>query len=221
MQLKIVPLKAKNVAPKCYNHGMAVAQTTYIPLKYGTFKLTYHKFKHDSCLSLSYGDVRQSEPVVRIHSSCLFGESFHALDCDCASQLDSTLKLIKKNRSGVIVYRYNEGRGIGLENKMKAIELQRVKKINTIEAFKILGFSADVRTYDIEIAALQDLSINTNIRVATQNPNKIRLLQEAGYTILEELHPRVQITQYNIDELLTKRDILGYHIFLDNLPEAC
>lgn len=197
---------------------MAITQTTVLPLEYGSFTISYHVTDDGNCISVRYGDL-QKIPIVRIHSSCLFGESFHALDCECAAQLTSTLKLIKLNHSGVVVYRYDEGRGIGLENKIKILELQRTKKLNTVEAFKQLGFLPDLRTYKIETEALHDLDINTNIKAATQNPYKLAALEKANFTIVEEVHPPVQITKYNINELKAKKELLGYHIKLDDTLE--
>ncbi len=194
---------------------MAITQSTLLPLRCGLFKICYHSFDKGTCISISYGDLQNIVPIVRIHSSCLFGESFHALDCDCADQLDSTLKLIKKNRSGVIVYQYAEGRGIGLENKIKALELQRTQKLNTVEAFALLGFEPDNRKYDIEMTALIDLRINKSIKAASQNPRKLEALQGAGFTITETVHPFVRVTKHNISELLAKKDLLGYNIAID------
>lgn len=199
---------------------MAITQSTILPLKYGLFKICYHAFDKSTCISVSYGDLQNIVPIVRIHSSCLFGESFHALDCECADQLTSSLKLIKKNRSGVVVYRYNEGRGVGLENKIKALELQRTHKINTVEAFKLMGFAPDLRTYDVEVAALGDLRINQVIKAASQNPYKLIALEKAGFTIAETVHPLVRVTKHNISELITKRDLLEYQIFIDESNAA-
>ena len=91
---------------------MTITQSTILPLEYGDFRIAYHKVNDTSCISLSYGNLQTTTPVIRLHSSCLFGEAFHALDCDCAAQLSSTFKLIKKNKSGAIIYRYIEGRGV-------------------------------------------------------------------------------------------------------------
>ena len=194
---------------------MAITQSTLLPLKYGVFRICYHVADEGTCISVSYGDLQKLVPVIRIHSSCLFGESFHALDCECADQLHSTLKLIVKNRSGAIVYQYAEGRGVGLENKINALELQRTKRVNTVEAFALLGFEPDVRKYDIEIAALADLHPNKNIKVASQNPRKLEALQRAGFAIAETVHPFVRVTKYNIPELITKRDLMGHTIPAD------
>lgn len=198
---------------------MAITQSTILPLAYGQFTITYHVAPDGDCVSIHYGDL-QNEPIVRLHSSCLFGESLHALDCECATQLTSTLKLIKQNRSGVIICRYAEGRGIGLENKIRALELQRTQKINTVEAFKQLGFNPDVRTYELEIRALRDLGIGRHIQAATQNPNKLEALQNAGFVITKEVHPWVRITKHNVNELLAKKNLLGYHISLGHTSEG-
>lgn len=199
---------------------MAIIQSTILPLKYGEFKISYHSFNEGTCVSVSYGDLDSQEPIVRIHSSCLFGESFHALDCDCADQLSSTLQLIKENHSGVVVYQNAEGRGVGLENKIKALELQRTLGINTVEAFRLLGFEPDLRNYTMELAALEDLAINTHIKVASQNPHKVKALRAAGYTIVKNIQPRVRLTKYNIPELLAKRDLLGYSIAFDKTAKV-
>lgn len=198
---------------------MTITQHTILPLKYGPFKISYHTTEYGDCVSVSYGNLQKRVPIVRLHSSCLFGESFHALDCDCAAQLTSTLKLIKKNKSGVIIYRYMEGRGIGLENKIKALELQRTHKINTVEAFLKLGFSSDVRNYDAEVRALRELDVNENIIVASQNPDKQKALELGGFTLVEQIHPLIKITEHNVQELMTKRDLLGYNIQLGTEEE--
>lgn len=191
---------------------MSITESTLIPLEHGDFTIAYHKYADRHCVSVSYGDLKNKIPIVRIHSSCLFSEAFQGMVCDCAAQLTSTLKLIKKNKSGVVVYQFKEGRGIGLETKIKALELQRKKKINTVEAFKILGFAPDLREYSAEIAALKDLKINKSIKLASQNPRKALALLEAGFTLKGQVHPAIKVTRHNVHELLAKRDVLGYNI---------
>jgi 3,4-dihydroxy 2-butanone 4-phosphate synthase / GTP cyclohydrolase II len=194
---------------------MPITQSTVVPLKYGSFRISYHQQKERYCVSVAYGDLTNRVPIVRIHSACLFSEAFHGLLCDCAAQLTSTLKLIKKNKSGVVVYQFMEGRGVGLEAKIKALELQRTQKINTVEAFRTLGFAPDLREYGNEIDALRDLKMNKNVKLASQNPRKAHALREAGFTLVEQVHPLVNVTKYNVQELLTKRDLLGYTILTD------
>lgn len=194
---------------------MAITQSTVLPLKYGDFRIAYHKVNDTNCISLSYGDLQTTTPIIRLHSSCLFGEAFHALDCDCAAQLSSTLKLIKKNKSGAIIYRYMEGRGVGLENKIKALELQRTHRINTVEAFEKLGFEPDIRSYESEILALMDLEPSSHVKIAGQNPHKRHALEQNGFTIVEQVHPLIKLTKHNVPELLTKKHILGYNILIE------
>src|SRR5688500_13392165 len=110
---------------------MAITQQTVLPLKYGSFTIAFHCGTEGECVSVSTGDLHKDNPIVRIHSSCLFGESLHALDCDCARQLSSTLQLIKEQGAGVVVYHFAEGRGIGLEKKIQALELQRTQGLDT------------------------------------------------------------------------------------------
>lgn len=191
---------------------MPITQSTIIPLEHGEFRVAYHQIDDTCCVSVSLGDLMDIIPVVRLHSSCLFGEAFQGLICDCAAQLSSTLKMIRKNKSGVVVYSFKEGRGIGLEAKINALELQRTQKLNTIDAFKTLGFEPDIRDYHAEIVALKELSTNTEIKIASQNPNKRQALEQAGFTIVEQLHPNIKVTPHNIQELITKRDLLGYNI---------
>jgi len=199
---------------------MAISSSTVVKLQYGHFRVAYHSSTAGDCVSVSYGKLEHGVPIVRLHSACLFGEAFHAVDCDCSEQLDTALTLIKKNRSGVIVYRYAEGRGIGLESKIKAIELQRKYQLNTVEAFKALGFDPDPRTYDAEVAALRDLRVSRTIKVAGKNPRKLVALQAADFKITGSIQVTMRITKDNIRELLTKRDILGHDLNLENYSEA-
>jgi len=191
---------------------MSITRSTLLPLKYGVFNIAYHKFEDDSCVSISYGNVDDDLPIVRPHSSCLFGESLHALDCDCASQLTSTLQLIDQNGNGMVVYEQAEGRGIGLEGKIQALEIQHSQNVDTVEAFRLMGFKSDARSYKASIAALKDLGVSSKIKLASQNPYKRAALEEAGYKIVEIVHPEIEITQYNKPELLAKKFKLGYSI---------
>ena len=189
-----------------------ISQSTRIPLEVGTFRISYHRFEQGACLSIAYGNVKAGIPLVRIHSSCLFGESLHGLDCDCAAQLDGTLKLIKEHGKGVIVYQFAEGRGIGLEEKIRALELQRTRGIDTVEAFRVMGLPPDLRSYDIPVKALEDLGVSKEIIFASQNPVKLAAVQEAGFLVRERRYPKVKITKYNKPELLVKKYKLGHDI---------
>jgi GTP cyclohydrolase II len=171
-----------------------------------------HRFDAGECITVSYGDVADGTPIVRIHSSCLFGESFHALDCDCSKQLSSALEIIAAHGCGVVVYRYCEGRGVGLENKMKALALQHNENIDTVEAFARLGFTPDERDYSLDLLALQELGICKTVKFASQNPNKHAAMERGGYKIVETVHPEIELTEFNRSELYTKKHKLGYKI---------
>lgn len=189
-----------------------ITQHTILPLEYGDFTISYHKHPAGDCVSVHKGDLSAGTPIVRIHSSCLFGEAFHGLDCDCGTQLSAALKLINDEGTGVVVYHYAEGRGVGLETKIQALELQRTQNMDTVESLASMGIAPDLRTYDMTIAALHDHAVSKTIRVATQNPKKLAALTNAGYTITEVVQLNVPITDLNKRELLTKKHKLGYLI---------
>jgi GTP cyclohydrolase II len=189
-----------------------ITQRTILPLQYGTFTISYHKTDSGDSVSVHTGDLTQGVPIVRIHSSCLFGEAFHGLDCDCGSQLDATLNLISKEGHGVVVYHYAEGRGVGLEHKIEALELQRTQGLDTVESLAQMGLPPDLRTYDVTLEALHDLGVTKTIRVASQNPNKLNALKQAGFTITEIVSLNIPVTDLTRPELLTKKHKLGYLI---------
>lgn len=189
-----------------------IKSQTILSTKYGKFKVSYHQYKNKFCISFSKGKINKKIPIIRIHSSCLFGEAFHSLHCDCDYQLTETMKLIEKNKSGVLVYSYKEGRGIGLKNKIKAMEIERIKKIDTVEAFRELGLKKyDYRKYVIEIKALKELRINKKIKTFSGNPNKISILKKAGFKIIEILSGKpLDISITAEKERITKQKKMGY-----------
>jgi GTP cyclohydrolase II len=191
---------------------MAITQSTVLQLAHGDFKVAYHVFEEGDCVSISIGKLTRGVPIVRIHSSCLFGESFHSLDCECAEQLESTLRLVAESGNGVVVYHSAEGRGIGLESKIRALEIQRINKVDTVEAFRIMGLKPDLRNYSVPLSALRDLGLVSTIKVASQNPHKIDALRKDGYTVIDVIHPMIKVTQHNKPELLAKKYKLGYNI---------
>jgi len=189
-----------------------ITQQTILPLEHGKFAITYHKTDFGDCVSVHMGNLAQGVPIVRIHSSCLFGEAFHGLDCDCGSQLDAALRLISEDGTGVVVYHYAEGRGVGLERKIEALELQRTQGLDTVESLARMGLQPDLRTYDATLEALSDLGTAKTIRAASQNPHKLDALKHAGFTIAEVIQLDIPITDLNKPELLTKKYKMGYLI---------
>lgn len=159
--------------------------------------------------ALVYGDITGDEPVLtRIHSECLTGDALFSLRCDCGFQLEASLKKIASTGRGVLLYHRQEGRNIGLINKIRAYALQD-KGVDTVEANHQLGFSADERDFTICADMLQLLKINS-IKLLTNNPKKITVLSEAGINIVERIPLEVGRNLYNEDYLDTKAIKMGH-----------
>ncbi|MCA9485263.1 MAG: hypothetical protein KC506_00265 [Nanoarchaeota archaeon] len=191
---------------------MTITTQTIIETDFGKFKVSFHKSKKSSCISFSYGDLKKGNPIIRIHSACLFGEAFHSRHCDCFHQLTATMKRIKEHGCGVIVYSYNEGRGIGIENKIKSMELERTKKVDTVEAFKLLGFDRpDYRDYKIEVNSLIELGVSKGIQTFTGNPAKLKSLRDGGFKVEKIYSDKpLKLTKLARSERETKEKKMGY-----------
>jgi len=157
---------------------------------------------------LSMGDISQGEPIVRLHSECLTGDAFGSLRCDCGAQLQSALKRIAEQGSGILVYLRQEGRGIGLGNKIRAYELQD-SGMDTVDANHQLGFPADAREYGTAAQMLLDVGID-KIRLLTNNPEKVAGLETNGINVLEQLPHKVDAHEHNKDYLETKAQRMGH-----------
>lgn len=189
--------------------------TAKLPSKYGHFVLHVYTSNVDNNqhLALVKGDVDTDEPVlVRVHSQCLTGDVFGSLRCDCGAQLHTALEMIDEQGKGVLLYMRQEGRGIGLADKIKAYSLQEHGK-DTVEANEALGYRADLRDYGIGAQILCDLGVK-NIRLMTNNPKKIIGLQGYDLKVVERLPIEIAPNSCNIDYLATKRDKLGHLILL-------
>jgi 3,4-dihydroxy 2-butanone 4-phosphate synthase/GTP cyclohydrolase II len=189
---------------------------TMLPTPDGEFQLIVYESSIDgqSHVALVLGDIRQPPVLVRVHSQCLTGDVFGSYRCDCGPQLDSALKLIQQEGRGVILYLRQEGRGIGLVNKLKAYALQD-KGMDTVEANRALGFDPDLRDYGIGAQILADLGL-TEIRLMTNNPRKVVGLDGFGLSIAERVPLEVPATPANAKYLKAKRDKLG-HLLLELL----
>jgi len=191
---------------------MTITAKSTLDLKYWKFEITYHKSLWWECVVLCHWKIDKITPIVRIHSSCLFWESFHALDCDCNQQLQKTLALIKKQKSWAIVYTYSEWRWVWMENKIKLYEIQNKKKKNTIEAFEELWFPPDIRKYDTEVEALKDIWICKNIFVVSDNPHKLNAIKTAWFNIIKKIDLNISVNKFNRNELKTKKNMLWYDL---------
>jgi 3,4-dihydroxy 2-butanone 4-phosphate synthase/GTP cyclohydrolase II len=186
---------------------------TLIPTKVGKFKLIAYENKIDSKIhiALIMGEIKPEDKVlVRVHSQCLTGDVFHSLRCDCGEQLHKAMALIGAEGKGVILYLNQEGRGIGLLNKIKAYELQD-KGEDTVEANEHLGFKADPRDYGIGAQILSDLGLH-QIRVMTNNPKKFVALKGYGLKIVERVPLEISPNEMNKKYLKTKREKLGHYL---------
>ena len=192
------------------------AVETKLPTPYGEFQLIVYESTLDgqAHMALVKGDIRQPPVLVRVHSQCLTGDVFGSWRCDCGSQLDSALKLIQKEERGVILYLRQEGRGIGLVNKLKAYALQD-KGMDTVEANQALGFDPDLRDYGIGAQILADLGL-TEIRLMTNNPRKVVGLEGFGLKLVERVPLEIPPSPANAKYLKAKRDKLG-HLLLEVL----
>jgi 3,4-dihydroxy 2-butanone 4-phosphate synthase/GTP cyclohydrolase II len=193
--------------------------TVDFPTEFGTFKLHLYKSQIDDHhhLALAKGDIAGKKDVlVRVHSSCLTGDVFHSCRCDCGAQLHAAMEMVEKEGMGCVLYMRQEGRGIGLANKILAYKLQDMGR-DTVEANRDLGFDADLRDYGIGAQILADLGL-TSIRLLTNNPKKVIGLQGYGLEITERVPLQIEPTTFNARYLETKRDKLG-HLLDINLQE--
>ena len=186
-------------------------ETANLPTEYGVFKaVVYECSKGLHHIALIKGDISQDDAIlVRVHSECLTGDVFHSLRCDCSQQLDKALKVIGKE-SGIVLYLRQEGRGIGLLNKIKAYSLQD-KGMDTVEANEKLGFKADARDYTVGVQILADLGIR-RMRLITNNPKKIEGLKKYGIKIVERVPLIIKPNTTNKKYLEAKRKKLGHYL---------
>ncbi|HEX3000579.1 MAG TPA: bifunctional 3,4-dihydroxy-2-butanone-4-phosphate synthase/GTP cyclohydrolase II [Armatimonadota bacterium] len=181
-----------------------------LPLPWGHFTAYAYEssLDHKPYIALVMGDISQGDVLVRVHSSCLTGDVFHSLRCDCGQQLHGALEMIAKEGCGVLLYIQQEGRDIGLINKLKAYELQEHGK-DTVEANEALGFAAARRDYGVGAQVLEDLGLS-RIRLITNNPKKIVGLEGYGLHVVERVSLQVPPTDYNRHYLETKAEKMGH-----------
>ena len=182
------------------------------PTRFGQFRI--YGFEGDSggeveeAAVLQMGEITGDPPLVRIHSQCLTGDVFHSLRCDCRAQLELALESIAAEGRGLLVYELQEGRGIGLLNKLRAYELQD-QGADTVEANEQLGFEADLRVYALPAAILQFFGLSA-VRLMSNNPDKIRALEQAGVRVAERVPCIVAAQESTEDYLRTKKERLGH-----------
>jgi 3,4-dihydroxy 2-butanone 4-phosphate synthase/GTP cyclohydrolase II len=191
------------------------AETTLPTRKAGEFRLLVYGDSQDSnvLVALVKGRIDPGRPTLaRLHSQCLTGDVFGSERCDCGEQLDTALAAIEKAGAGVLVYMFDEGRGIGLINKIRAYALQDQGQ-DTVEANHALGFAADMRDYKAGARILSDLGVR-EVRLLTNNPDKVRQLEEYGLAVVERVPIEVAPGSANRDYLRTKRAKFGHLLSL-------
>ena len=184
------------------------------PSRFGHFRIYgfegVYAGDREEAVALRMGDLAGPPPLVRVHSQCLTGDVFHSLRCDCRSQLEIALALIAAEGRGLVVYEHQEGRGIGLLNKLRAYELQD-SGADTVEANEQLGFEADLRSYALPVDILRYFGLHA-LRLLSNNPGKIQALEQAGIRVVERvpcIAPALDSTQ---EYMRTKREKLGHLI---------
>jgi GTP cyclohydrolase II len=210
---------------ECVRHGLPrpimkalpmltkVAEANF-PSRFGHFRIYgfegMYAERIEECVVLSMGDVTGGEepPLLRIHSQCLTGDVFHSLRCDCRSQLELSLNLIAEEGRGLLIYEHQEGRGIGLLNKLRAYELQD-GGADTVEANEQLGFEADLRGYRMPGEILHYFHIS-RVRLLSNNPDKIAALERAGIRVVERIPCIVAPHESTEGYLRTKKQKLGH-----------
>ena len=195
------------------------AAESIIPTQHGgEFRMIAFENDVDQLLhvALVKGQVEPEKPVmVRVHSECMTGDIFGSLRCDCGDQLHKAMSMIEKEGVGVILYLRQEGRGIGLVNKLKAYELQREQGLDTVEANRRLGFKADMRDYGLGAQILVNLGVR-KMRLLTNNPKKMIGLEGYGLTIVEQIPIEIEPNEYNRCYLECKKLKMGHLLHIDD-----
>lgn len=199
---------------------ISYVESSRLPTPWGVFEM--HGFEDKANdkehVVLTMGDVGDGEPVlIRIHSECLTGDSLFSLRCDCGSQLQAAMQKIAERGRGALLYLRQEGRGIGLLNKIKAYKLQD-EGADTVEANEQLGFGADMRDYSVCQVMLEHLNI-TSVKLMTNNPRKVQALEDQGMRVIERIGLQTGQNPHNQKYLATKAGKLGHFLVADEQDE--
>ena len=202
----MIASSVRKIAPHAFRYA-----ESKIPTEYGEFRVIVYREEGSSLehVAMVRGDVsNQSDVLVRVHSECFTGEVLHSLKCECREQLDLALRRVAEAGVGAVLYLRQEGRGIGLGNKIRAYALQE-KGADTVDANRMLGFEDDLRRYHVATAMIRDLGIRS-IVLMTNNPEKVRALRADGVTVSGRVPSRVDPHEHNRDYLATKKQRMGH-----------
>ena len=182
------------------------------PSRFGHFRIYGFEGREDGVVEesvvLLMGDITGDPPLVRVHSQCLTGDVFHSMRCDCGAQLELALRTIASEGRGMVIYEHQEGRGIGLMNKLRAYQLQD-QGADTVEANEQLGFEADLRGYEMPGRILRHFGLRA-VRLMSNNPEKIEALEKAGVAVTERVPCLVAPMDSTEDYLRTKKEKMGH-----------
>jgi GTP cyclohydrolase II len=205
------------------NHSFRAEQSnlvrvasTHLPTVFGVFDLigferaNMAKRERETALVMTHGNLRNRAPLLRIHSQCLTGEVLGSLRCDCRGQLELAMSAIADEGSGLVIYEYQEGRGIGLMAKLRAYALQD-QGLDTIEANEALGFDADCRDFSLAVAVLRELKI-WQVRLLSNNPQKVQALTKGGIEVIELIACEAPSSPYALPYLRTKKKRMGHSL---------
>ena len=199
--------------------------STTLPTRWGVFRAVgFERLSEDrsrpveSALAVILGDVSQGTPLLRVHSQCVTGEVLGSLRCDCREQLEIAMAAIAREGRGLVIYEYQEGRGIGLTAKLQAYALQDAG-LDTVEANHALGFKADCRDFTLPAAILRDLGIK-RVRLLSNNPRKAKALAENGIELVVQLSCEAVPNPHSLAYLRAKKEKMGHALSLENEDAA-
>ena len=205
-----------SMVQKAGQSSLVRVASTRLPTTFGVFDLigferaNMDKGETESALLLMLGDPKNRTPLLRIHSQCFTGEVLGSLRCDCRGQLELAMSAIADEGSGLVIYEYQEGRGIGLMEKLKAYALQD-QGLDTIEANEALGFDADCRDFSLAVAIVHEIGID-RVRLMSNNPHKVEALSKGGIEVMELIACEAPPSPYALSYLRTKKKKMGHSL---------